>query len=86
MPPREQLFWNVALQHLLAGDGDNTAVTGIFDRLAANAVCHSTFNFNSATPSKACHPIVVLPAGGRRTTPPWPPCSSAWPPMRCVPE
>jgi hypothetical protein len=38
MPPREQLFWNLALQHLLASAPDDAAVSAMFERLAANAV------------------------------------------------
>jgi hypothetical protein len=38
VPPREQLFWNLALQHLLASAPDDAAVSAMFERLAANAV------------------------------------------------
>ena len=38
MPPREQLFWNLALQHMLATVPDDAAVVAMFERLAANAV------------------------------------------------
>jgi hypothetical protein len=41
LPPREQLFWNLTLQHLLAGAPNDTAVSAIFERLAANAVRYS---------------------------------------------
>lgn len=36
--PREQLFWNLALQHLLAGAADDAALSAMFERLAANPV------------------------------------------------
>jgi len=38
MVPREQLFWNLTLQHLLLGCADATAVAAVFERLATNAV------------------------------------------------
>ncbi len=38
MEPREQLFWNLTLQHLLLGCPDDAAAGAIFDRLATNAV------------------------------------------------
>lgn len=38
MVPREQLFWNLTLQHLLLGCADDAAVAAVFERLAVNAV------------------------------------------------
>lgn len=38
MVPREQLFWNLMLQHLLLGCADAAAVAAVFERLAINAV------------------------------------------------
>lgn len=53
MPPREQLVWNLALQHLLAGVADDAAVTAIFERLAANAVSHTNHCERPESPSLA---------------------------------
>lgn len=54
MVPREQLFWNLTLQHLLLGCADATAVAAVFERLATNTV-----RFLALRRSAALNPAVA---------------------------